>query len=795
MKNGDLLGPLTRRGGGRARLMATAVALTTGALGAGLLVSALPAYADVTTAYYTIGMPSAGVSTVVAAPSSVVAGASTNFEVSFTASAGLAGASDSFINLGPSTALASPPVNVTLVGGSCIQAGTAGAGGAGTDVTAGLSIELDSSCVISAGNTVQVYFTASAPSTTGSFYFTVTTSANATVATSNAITTGTSTATLAAALYGFGANTTYAISNMPVANLSVNPTTLVLTAIITGGTEALSFYPGVAGYSVSYTPSGGTATSDPVTAASVVANSVTLTLTSGLVNGDTLNITATGTNPVTNASAQSNAINVQPGNGTSQLTSSITFGNSVSATTVSASTPVAGASATYTVGFRATDAVSVGGAITLSESAGPTNFTAVSGIAVTDTTQGWHYVATGPLLASGVAIIPISDAVLAGDFLTVTLANVTNPPAITVSDFQVSTTSDALPASAPPYSIGTNASPGVTVSVNPATTSSLAAYTITNLRANAAMTGAISTITVQGPSGTVFPNSAAFYSVLDSTSPAGSGTARAVGGGGTNVAVVTVPNSINSGDVLALSIQDAINPSVASSTDSITLLGSVTALAAVAPTTVPPTTTTTVPKPVVSTLTTMLTVSDQAVKLGLTCSTVRCTGVVTLVDVRTELGHSNYDLAPGTTGSVAIALDAQAVQLLAGAKDHTITATETVTVTGGATVAKKITVANTTPVPTVTTHPAVSVSNNSVKLGLSCADAACTGTVTLVDIRTELGHSKYALAAGTTGYVTVGLFHQASVLLAGAKNHSIDVTETISVTGGKTVTKRITLVG
>ncbi len=51
-----------------------------------------------------------------------------------------------------------------------------------------------------------------------------------------------------------------------------------------------------------------------------------------------------------------------------------------------------------------------------------------------------------------------------------------------------------------------------------------------------------------------------------------------------------------------------------------------------------------------------------------------------------------------------------------------------------------------------------------------------------------------SLAAGTTGYVSVGLSNQALALLAGAKDHTIYVTETLAVNGGATVTKRIALV-
>ena len=678
--------------------MAAAGVLTTGALCAGLVVAALPAYADVTSSYYTIGTPTGGVSTVVASPASVTEATPTNFEVSFTAGAALSGASDGFITVAPSQSLASAPTNIDLVGGSCIQAGTAGAGGAGTAAATGLTIELGSSCAISSGSSVQVYFTATAPPTAGTFYFTVTTSGNSSLATSNTVTVSSSAATLTAALYSFGANTTYTISNMPVSNLTLNPNTLFIAAIVTSGTEDLTFYNGVSGYTVSYTPSGGSATADPVQTATLVGNSVTLTLANALSNGGKLNITATGTNPATNAATQANQMEVEPGNGTTDLTNSITFGNSVSAVAVSPSTTVAGAPASYTVSFKASSSLGAGGDVNFAETAGPTNFTAVTGVEVIDTTQGWHFVAAGVALANGTISIPLSDAIVGGDSITVILANVTNPPAATISDFKVSTTSDGVATTAAPYTIGANGSPGVVVSVNPTTTSSLATYSISNFRASAALVGGTSTITVEAPAGTVFPNSVGFYGIQAATTLSGSATAGAVvSGGGSNTVVLRVANSINAGDLLSITMEDVINPSIASSTYSITLVGGVTGLAPVAPTTtttVPPTTTTTKPKPkpVVTSLTKSAAVSKKAVQLKLGCSAAPCSGVITLTDVRTEIGHSKYSLAAGKTGKVSVGLFAVAQTLLAGAKHHTITVTETVTVAGGTTIKPKLTI-------------------------------------------------------------------------------------------------------
>ena len=81
----------------------------------------------------------------------------------------------------------------------------------------------------------------------------------------------------------------------------------------------------------------------------------------------------------------------------------------------------------------------------------------------------------------------------------------------------------------------------------------------------------------------MFPNNAGFYSVADSTTSSGSGTVTTISGGGTNIVTLTVPNSINSGDLLSLTIGDTINPSAASSSYTITLIGNVTGPGAVPP--------------------------------------------------------------------------------------------------------------------------------------------------------------------------------------------------------------------
>ncbi len=78
--------PLALQPGSRRRrpiLAAGAAVLSAATIAGGLIATALPAFADVTTNSYTIGAPSGAVGAVTASPSAVGAGAVTNFELTF----------------------------------------------------------------------------------------------------------------------------------------------------------------------------------------------------------------------------------------------------------------------------------------------------------------------------------------------------------------------------------------------------------------------------------------------------------------------------------------------------------------------------------------------------------------------------------------------------------------------------------------------------------------------------------------------------------------------------------------
>ena len=89
---------------------------------------------------------------------------------------------------------------------------------------------------------------------------------------------------------------------------------------------------------------------------------------------------------------------------------------------------------------------------------------------MSDSTQGRDFAAPATVLASGTAKVPVNVAIGAGDSVRIVLANVTNPPAGTVSDFAVHTTADIAPADATPYTVSTAPPSTTTTTTVPSTT-------------------------------------------------------------------------------------------------------------------------------------------------------------------------------------------------------------------------------------------------------------------------------------------------------------------------------------
>jgi hypothetical protein len=532
------------------------------ALGFGWVGAAPPAYADVTTAAYNIGAPTPAVNSLVVAPTIATVGTVTNFELSFVATVGLATSGTITVRdstSGNSVVVTTSKVQITDSAGTCLEPASANVANSGV----GLTVTLGTGCSVSDGDTVTLDLTATAPPSSGSLTFDVTTSGNATPAVSNPVTLSIAPPAVEAVSAVAGANTTYAIADVPVTGLSAGGTSLVVVAKATGGSGTVAWYNGSSGYTVTFVASGGGATStDAVSGATVSTtvnpgDTVTLDLVTSLASGYIVNITAEGTNP---GAVSTDDFTVTVGNATAETTSNdLVYGSTVANVLVSASPSVAGASATYAISFKATTAVPIGDDIFFSEP--NTDFSHVTGILVTDANQGWYFIGTGAALSRGGATVPLSKPVLAGDAVTVELVNVTNPPGGSINDFAASTTTDNLTAVAAPFTIAVSGVAGVGVAVNPATPAALATYTVSNLSASAALVAGTSEITLTGPTGTVFPNNRVLYTFEDSTSLSASGTVTApLVGGGSNAVTLIVPNDISDGDRVSLTVQDVFNP-------------------------------------------------------------------------------------------------------------------------------------------------------------------------------------------------------------------------------------------
>jgi hypothetical protein len=602
-----------------AKVVAGTLALTMGALGAGLAATAAPAWANASTNSYLIGSQTGAVSGVTISPTAATASASTSLEVFFKATAALTGGNT--ITVTASAALGAVTGVQVIDSPTCLQAG------GGVVAVAILTVTLEASgCSIAVGDTVQVDFTYTAPAL-ASETFTVTTTNNGTASSAVTLTINATPPTLSASSRNAGYNAQYTIGDIGAtganggswAVFSASAGFIQLTATADAG---FALYNGIAGYSVSYIPSGGSATADAITAFTVgdvtasAPQSVFLSLTTAIPQNSVVTVTAEGTNGNTTPSSTTqfevipestlDPTPTTPGTtgtvvGNPETTNVITFGSSETALEVTPSTGLANSSSNYLVSFTAGSGAT--GQICFSEPNDSTIFSTISGVLVTDTTSSWQLVPAigtvthGSALVAGCGgtyqvVIPITgppaETIKAGDAVTVLLAGVTNPGAQTVSDFVSATSGDQLADTAAPYAITISAAGGISVTVSPASVGSLSTYTISNIVVSSAGVAAGTTITIgtNPPAGgtvdTTFPNNAADYVITDTTTKAGSGVATVVTGAPSQTVVITVPNALTAGDIISITINDAINPTGAGSY-TLSLTGNVQGPTVVAP--------------------------------------------------------------------------------------------------------------------------------------------------------------------------------------------------------------------
>jgi hypothetical protein len=377
-----------------------------------------------------------------------------------------------------------------------------------------------------------------------------------------------------------GASTTYTITGVPIAGVTGSTTSVMLASSSCAvnvspcsgnnsgaGTVLWAGSSTGGGYTASYTPSGGTATADnPTAVTGIGTNSVTLTLPTAVATGGALTISALGTNPTTASSED--YFTVTPSGGTAKKTTdTVVYGPSVSSVTATPSPAVASAASTYVVSFKSTDGVTAGSKITFAETGDGTVFSNVTDVLVADSAQSWSPVVIAPTFpATGeIAVtMPAGDAIAAGDTVTATVPNVTNPSsAQSVSDFAVTAGTDTIAQDATAYTITASGSAGIEVSANPTTASEPATYTISNLYASSAGIAAGGSISLTAPSGTVLPDVPGDYVITDVTTSSGSGTVTtgSLSYTGAYEVSIAVPDAIVAGDQLTLTISDVVNPS------------------------------------------------------------------------------------------------------------------------------------------------------------------------------------------------------------------------------------------
>ena len=596
-------------GPGRAKVLASSLALTIAAFGSVAAVtagtaSAANTYSPVVTQDYTVGTAASSVSNVTAAVSPTTPNTAATYSVKFTTPSSLTvGVSASSITIAdtgiPAISQASvADLNSGFASSEPVTALTAG------NATITLS---SGSGSINAGDTVLVSLQATTPSvsTSTSYTFQVSTSANTTPVAAAAAVTITPSITAPTASQSsqvLGAGSTYGLSGIQVlTSTAATSTTLTLAncsapAVTGNGQSATNPCTAAGGItwsqaagSYSVTELTGTAATAAITVTGVTVSGDTANIsisggpTAGILQaGDTLSVTATGTNPT---SSQSDALVIgvpTPAQYYEQSGNTVSFGGQVSGVTVTPSPATAGSSATYMVNFSAssTGALASGQAITIVAPKG-IEFTSSVGAVISDTTTGVSEVVAGvnnglttTTNTDDTLVLPVSMNIADGNAVSVTLFNVTNPAAGSyagANGFQVSTTTDLIPSTnatavviTPP--VVTTESPIVTLSNS--ATGGLSNYTIASFKAASALVGGTDTIEVKAPSGTLLPSAA---TLTDTTTNSGTQTMSVVTGAGTNDATYKLTTNVAANDVLSLTLSGVVNPGTAGTTNQVTL--------------------------------------------------------------------------------------------------------------------------------------------------------------------------------------------------------------------------------
>jgi hypothetical protein len=241
-------------------------------------------------------------------------------------------------------------------------------------------------------------------------------------------------------------------------------------------------------------------------------------------------------------------------------------------TGVAAVTPLsmaAGSLANYSIAFTATSGIAIGDTITITGPAG-TKFPTLASHYLVNTTA-----TTVAVTGGGTAAVTITSAstVTATTTATVAIAGVTNPTITGGKTLTIATTADAGATTSAGYTITTaTAVTGVNVvTVSPAQVNATNALYSVTFTAATLLTANFDTITLTGPTGTVFPLVAADYTIN-----AGGGTPitenlTPTQSAPNNVTLNVPPTTTGAGTPLAVNASNVTKPAIARTTETLTV--------------------------------------------------------------------------------------------------------------------------------------------------------------------------------------------------------------------------------
>lgn len=392
-----------------------------------------------------------------------------------------------------------------------------------------------------------------------------------------------------AATYAFTFTTSAVVTSPPATGALAAASGTITVAAPTGTVfpSSASDYV-VNGVAASTVSGGGTDTATITTPVAIPADGSVDVVVSGVTNPaatasgstDSLTIsTSSDTQTETFGSGETYTIAAAPTAVTKVVCCSTATSSGVTTATAGNPTPngTGVTTATYGIGFTtsASGALSSSsspvGSITVEAPAGTVFPAAASDYSVSQATassvacenSAGTSVTCGTSTAS-TAVVSISQSIAASTAVNLIVSNVTNPTTSSVDDtVTVFTSSDLMPVTSGNYTIYSsvsNQTVNITSQIAGASTVYQVAFETSSTGALAAGSGSIS---IDAPSGTVFPTSTGDYTISQGSlygTPTAAPIATAVTGGGSNEVTIVTPAAIGNSTDVVVTINDVTNP-------------------------------------------------------------------------------------------------------------------------------------------------------------------------------------------------------------------------------------------